>query len=377
MYTSFSIKNFRCIKDLTIEPMARVNLIVGKNNMGKTALLEAMWVHTGPNLPDLGNRLARFRGIPGQDPGRLLHDLFYDFDPTQTITLSAKGVDGVGKGVLNVSLQKRDDVVVNTVSALDSPSDPPRGSQESDLSAVSDTAIVLDYTDSDGRNYVSSGWWARSEGQAFQMGTNATMTLSNEGMAAKVAKMPSRPSNVIISARQRNLLEEDVARFGRVELDGYAGQLTGCLRHVDDRIKRLLTISSPPAAMIYVDVGLSRPIPIGFLGDGLSRFLSIALAFHEARGGMIFIDEVENGLHHSVLGSVWEDLSRLSKEYDVQVIATTHSNECLVAARDAFTSMEDEAFSIHRLGLQDGRISATTYSFEDLDFTLEYGAEMR
>lgn len=377
MYTSFSIKNFRCIKELTINPLARVNLIVGKNNMGKTAFLEALWVHTGPNLPDLGSRLAGFRGVPGQDPGRFLHDLFYDFDSTQTITLSARGVGGVGRGVLNLSLQNRDDVVVNTVSALGTPSDPPRGSQESDVSAVSDSAIVLDYTDGGGRKYVSSGWWVRAEGQAIPVGANATMTLSNEGMAAKVAKMPNRPSSVILTARQRSLLEEDVARFGRVELDGYAGQLTACLRHVDDRIKRLLTISSPPTAMIYVDVGLNRPIPIGFLGDGLGRFLSIALAFYEARGGMIFIDEVENGLHHSVLENVWKDLSRLSREFDVQVFATTHSNECLVAARDAFASMKDKDFLIHRLGLQAGEISATTYSFSELDFTLDYGAEMR
>ena len=377
MYTSFSIKNFRCIEELTIEPLARVNLIAGKNNMGKTALLEALWLHTGPNLPDLGNRLAGFRGIPGQDPGRLMHDLFYDFDPTLTIFLSAKGIGDAGKGDLRVTLQKRVDAVVNTLSALDSPSTPPRGSQESDVSAVSDTAIVLDYTDSEGRNYVSSGWWARAEGQAIQFGTNATMTLTNEGMASRVANMPSRPSNVILSARLRTAPEEDVSRFGKVELDGNADRLTACLKHVDDRIKRLLTISSPPTSMIYADVGLSRPIPIGFLGDGVGRFLSIALAFHEARGGKIFIDEVENGLHHSVLESVWKELNWLSREFEVQVFATTHSQECLVAARDAFTSMEDEALSIHRLGLQDGRFTATTYSFEDLDFTLDYGAEMR
>ena len=129
--------------------------------------------------------------------------------------------------------------------------------------------------------------------------------------------------------------------------------------------------------MIYADVGLTRPVPVGFLGDGVSRLLSLALAFHEGRGGMIFIDEVENGLHFSVLEDVWKELSWLSKEFNVQVFATTHSNECMAAARDAFDSLDDETLGIHRLSLQDGRISATTYSFEDLDFTLDYGAEMR
>lgn len=112
--------------------------------MGKTALLEALWLYSGPNIPDLGDRLARFRGIPGQDPGRLMHDLYYDFDPKRTIALSAKGNTEVDKGTLNVKLQERDDSVLTTVPASDSPSDSPRGSQESNVSAISDAAIVLD-----------------------------------------------------------------------------------------------------------------------------------------------------------------------------------------------------------------------------------------
>ncbi len=91
MYTSFSIENFRCFENMTIEPLARVNLICGENNTGKTALLEALWLHSGPNLPDLGLRLYGFRNIAGPDPARLLHDLFRNFDPHRTISLEAKG----------------------------------------------------------------------------------------------------------------------------------------------------------------------------------------------------------------------------------------------------------------------------------------------
>ena len=376
MYTSFSIKNFRCIKDLTIEPLARVNLIAGKNNMGKTALLEALWVYSGPNHPDLGNRLARFRGVLAQDPGRFMYDLFYNFDPQHKITLSAKGINRVDEGVLNIDL-KSSDSVVTTVSTSDSPSTPPRGAQETDVSAVSDAAIVLDYTDGEGQNYVSSGWWVRSEGQALQLGTNVPMMFANEGIAGQVARMPSRPSTIFLSARQRTGPDEDVRRFGNAELEGYANRLATCLGRVDDRIKRLLTIAHLPTPMIYADVGLSRPVPIGFLGDGVGRLLSMIIAFHEARGGMIFIDEVENGLHHSVLTNVWKELNWLSKEFDVQVFATTHSQECMVAARDAFTSLGDQNLYIHRFGLKDGRIAATTYPYEDLDFALDYGTEMR
>ena len=57
MYRSFTIKNFRCFDELTVEGMGRINLIAGKNNVGKTALLEALWVHSGGANPNSGHRL--------------------------------------------------------------------------------------------------------------------------------------------------------------------------------------------------------------------------------------------------------------------------------------------------------------------------------
>ena len=51
MYKSFRVKNFRCFKDLQINDLGRVNLIAGKNNTGKTALMEAMYLHTRPLSP--------------------------------------------------------------------------------------------------------------------------------------------------------------------------------------------------------------------------------------------------------------------------------------------------------------------------------------
>src|SRR5947209_6792089 len=63
MFRSFTIKNFRCFRDLTISSLERVNLIGGKNNVGKTALLEAIFLHVGPNSPQLPWVLNAHRGI--------------------------------------------------------------------------------------------------------------------------------------------------------------------------------------------------------------------------------------------------------------------------------------------------------------------------
>ena len=158
-----------------------------------------------------------------------------------------------------------------------------------------------------------------------------------------------------------------------------AGQdeiITECLQSIDSRIRSLKTLTTP-SPMIYADVGLHQLVPAGMLGDGVGRMLSLSLAFYQARRGMILIDELENGLHHTVLCDIWHHLYRLACKFEVQIVATTHSKECLQAARRAFWAKQAEGLSIHRLDRNGAGHVVATCLFEDLDFTLDYGAEMR
>jgi hypothetical protein len=376
LYTSFTIENFRCFEKLTIEPLARVNLICGENNTGKTALLESLWMHSGPNSPDLGLRLNNFRGITGVDPRRLLHDLFRNFDPQRIITLEAQGDWSGYYRSLKIKSQPRGPEVF-VPQAPDEQSLVGRVARETNVSAISDTEIVLDYIDEHGQGFVSTGRWEISEAPLPDGMPLVPFALTSQGMAMSRANMPARPSSIFLSARHRSRPEEDVARFGNVVLEGAAESIVNCLKAVDSRIDRLETIAAPPSPMIYAEIGIGRPVPMGFLGDGVGRLLSMALAFQEASNGAILIDEIENGLHHKALHGVWENLNRLSRNFNVQVFATTHSYECMVAARDAFTAAEQQDLHIHRLNRGDGGIAATTYPFEALDFTLSYGAEVR
>lgn len=375
MYTSFSIENFRLFEELTVEPLARVNLIVGDNNVGKTALLEALWLHSGPNVPELAQRISGFRGIPGSDPRRWLHDIFYDFDPERKISFSAQGDWGKGARTLKV-MSRTAETSVTTFPSVDSPLAPQLGSQESDFLSMSASEIVFDYTDEHEGNFVSSGRLARTEMPSVPLLPNLPF-FAGEAMIAHQAPMPKRPSNVFISARLRRGPEDDVARFGEVELAGFSSRIEDCLRQVAPEIKRLTTISAAPTPMIYADIGLSRPVPMAFLGDGVGRLLSMALAFHQARGGRVLIDEIENGLHYSKLQGVWKHVDLLSREFNVQVFATTHSYECIVAANNAFTDTESDELHLHRLYRRGGRVKAVSYDKESLDTNIEYFWELR
>lgn len=72
-------------------------------------------------------------------------------------------------------------------------------------------------------------------------------------------------------------------------------------------------------------------VPIGSMGDGIWRLLGIALALVRAEGGILLVDEIDTGLHYSVLVDMWNLVFETAKRLDVQVFATTHSRDCYEA----------------------------------------------
>jgi AAA15 family ATPase/GTPase len=113
------------------------------------------------------------------------------------------------------------------------------------------------------------------------------------------------------------------------------------------------------------------------MGEGIGRLLSIILAIANAKGGTILIDEIENGLHYSVLTDVWKAIADAARRVDVQIFATTHSQECIRAAHEAFENTEQYDFRYHRLEQVKDEIRAVTYDQETLATSDEMNLEMR
>jgi AAA15 family ATPase/GTPase len=94
MYKKITIKRFRCFDDFTIENLSKINLISGKNNVGKTSLLEAIWLFTGYHNPELGVRVDLFRGIGIIATNRLMLNLFRNFTQEKDIQISCEDSEG-------------------------------------------------------------------------------------------------------------------------------------------------------------------------------------------------------------------------------------------------------------------------------------------
>lgn len=106
------------------------------------------------------------------------------------------------------------------------------------------------------------------------------------------------------------------------------------LRTIEPDIERIAPVGAVRRGLdghsrdgIAVKVAGQR-VPIGSLGDGIWRLLGIALALVRARGGILLVDEIDTGLHYSVLEKMWRLVYETAKRLDVQVFATTHSRDC-------------------------------------------------
>ena len=104
---------------------------------------------------------------------------------------------------------------------------------------------------------------------------------------------------------------------------------------------------------------------------------SIAVSMGAARGGMLLIDEIENGLHHRVLKDIFSNLLSMAKKFDVQVVATTHSAECIEAAFHALGSGDEEDFTFHRIDQREGKSKAVHFDHGMLETAIEFDMEIR
>lgn len=366
MYQSITIRNFRCFEHLVADGFTAVNLITGYNNAGKSALLEALWLHSVPNNPRLSLRLHRFRGIPRLDQEQLLHDLHFNFDIEHPIELTAHGNWGDKPKSLTISH--------NHVPAAWIPFSQPNGATrtgipETESKALVNSEFVWLYTDEEGESHKSFIRWNNSLQPQGEDGTNP-------GIVIQAAELPPQPVNVFLGARFRENTNVDCDVFSDLMKLGEDHRVVDFLQRIDGRVKKI-AILTKPTQMLHVDTGLRQFVPMGLLGDGINRLLSMALAVFTARNGILLLDEVENGIHYLKLPEMWRNLSTLAKHFNVQVFATTHSEECIRAAHTALAADSSADLSIHRINQYKKGQVATTYHNETLDHAIEFGSEMR
>jgi AAA15 family ATPase/GTPase len=104
------------------------------------------------------------------------------------------------------------------------------------------------------------------------------------------------------------------------------------LKIIEPNIEKIAFIGEQWSTQRHVTAKIKnnpKRVALKSMGDGINRVLSVALGLVNAENGYLLIDEFENGLHYSVQEKLWEVIFSLAQKLNVQVFATTHSDDCI------------------------------------------------
>ena len=179
--------------------------------------------------------------------------------------------------------------------------------------------------------------------------------------------------------REKTSPNVDSKRFSRMRRENDTSKLIDALRVFETRLTALEFLNDGTEWRMYAEIGLPKPTSMSSMGDGINRFVSMLLEMSDVPSGVIFIDEIENGIHYSVQEDVWAAIDRFSRQMNIQVFATTHSYEMIRAAHEAFKNDDKDDFRFHRLyhDSETGKIEARTYNEFSVEAAVSRDYEVR
>lgn len=351
MFKSMRIKNLRAITDLEVDNLGRVNLFVGQNGSGKTTLLEALFFLIGATNPKLPLNANIFRGLSFVS-NKLWDTYFHNMDCSVPIEISGQIHPTMEEQVLLIRPHEPKPTAAEAVPSEVAPLSFAPGDSETTRKL---DGLELTYTSSqDPSNEITSAVFLRNG------------DVVTEGTRDRAIR------GVFISPFT---IYDWKDRFAEVQRKKCLGQVISLLKEIEPNISDLRLNE---IGLLEADSGLMKLIPPNLLGGGAAKFLSTALAMLDYQGGIVLIDEIENGLHHMAQERIWQAVLNWAQSLNVQVFATTHSIECVRAFKNTLDAVLFKAEAkLFRIERRDEKFRAVEYSRDLLAESLESNWEIR
>lgn len=344
MLDSLYIKNFRIFKELHIKYLGRINLIVGKNNSGKTSLLEALLSYATNASPYWLDSLIFKRSehweIETKDYKKLqsnnnpLRHMFYD----HKFPISENDCIEIG------SLNDHNDRIYLRTRNYE----------------------ILELQES--RNTKPLALWNLS-------------SLENWNQHLNVPKPKMEVEWVSTNSYHNN--ERIAELWDNINLTDLKESVLTALKIIEPSIQDLgLTIGNNENRFVIIRLKDSKEIvSLDSLGEGMSRLFYIMLSLVNSKNGFLLIDEFENGLHYTVQTKVWKLIFKMANDLNVQVFATTHSLDCVTAFQKTAQESDENAM-LFRLGTSilksdNKKVIAIEYNKDKLQLVTEAELEVR
>jgi hypothetical protein len=367
---TLTIEQFRVFRKLTIEGLGRVNLITGRNNTGKSSVLEALRILASDAAPHVLYRILLSReenegeveepyGPVGAKKLFPMSNLFHDFPEFSAEIAPIVIASNDGERPLRLTIKPElfsEEWTSDGSRKLVPLKEGSPGTSEALPVLVVETGgarriLPLDYS----RLHPSTAhrlWVAEESGLPY-------MFVSPYG-GEQTAPLGYLWDRTALSDSEKDVID--------------------ALGIIDPTISAVSMIGGEGPRQTRIAIvrakGISRPVPLRTFGDGLNRLFGIVLSLVNAKDGLLLIDEFENGMHYTVQADTWRAIFKLASRLDVQVVATSHSWDAVEAFQKAASEDPEEGVLI-RLSRKGDDIVPTLFREDELAIATRDRIEVR
>lgn len=368
MLDSLYIKNFRVLKELKIDSLSQVNLITGKNNTGKSTILEALAIYASRGDLSQIYQLLNYRGEdyrlkdniynePKEIVENNLRSLSSMFTNRKTIFTRNEGIQiGSNENRLNLRFAKymnqllvkeQGETYQSTVLIPENKTNVKDFKAAFEIKLNYDAKVIpLDET-----NFFHLNFEEQANHENYQLIRTCVINKTTNSKLFDHIALTDKENYVIEALR---IIEPTTERIAFIE--NRLGERTAVIK-----------LPNQP-----------KVLPLQSMGDGINRILTIILAMVNADNGYFLLDEFENGLHYSVQEQLWKIIFKLAQELNVQVFATTHSNDCIAGFEQALNDQSNQVSGkLIRLDNINGTIRPVTYSPDEIKIATNQNIEVR
>ena len=374
MLKSLYINNYRNLKELKINSLGNINLITGKNNTGKSSILEAIAIYASGANMQIVNELLKERGESLKSSvnnknyisnnikaiSSLFNDRKIGFDVKDAITIGS--VEETLFGDENISEQR---VSLRFIQYLDEIT----RDNISNISTRKRTIVDFDQK----LDNLKIGIEIRNGSKSY------IQSIEDERIRFSNSLFDNNDNFEFIRTRNidrdiNSKLWDDITL---TEKEQYVIDALKIIEPFAERIAFIEENTRERTAVIKLS-NSSSIIPLRSMGDGINRILTIILALVNTDNGFLLIDEFENGLHYTVQEKLWNIVFVLANKLGVQVFATTHSEDCILAfERELNKKGNNFDGKLIRLDNDNGIIKQVEFSARELKIANDNDIEIR
>jgi AAA15 family ATPase/GTPase len=368
MLPSIQIKNFKNIKNLEISTLSQVNLITGKNNTSKTSLLEAigMWA-SDLNFEWIIDIISKREELI---VSKILYDGDDQIDDFKSLIslFSDREIDYDGKKNIYIGY-KEDYVEIGFVKYIEEKIE--KISRNGKVSTIGKKTTKVKQNEKLPNALVG-----------LEINKNMFETiLPTNNVSIDLPTVQSKTFLFVTPYLQER--EVNGLLWDKITLSEKEDYIISALKIIEPDIEKIAFIKKPTRSYDERSItaklkNIPKRVPLKSMGDGINRILSVALALVNSENGYLLIDEFENGLHYSVQEKLWEVVFMLAKKLNVQVFATTHSEDCLRAFAEVTNSKNHKNLGqLIRLEKTNTGIKAIDFQSEELRIANENDIDIR